>query len=106
MIKTRTFKQIVDGNINGVWQSEEGDILKVCDGNISLQAISEGVNVDKLFTLQRPQLSFMEAIKHYDEGRIIESAITQNTFDYEGEKGKGRIRATVKEILGGWYLYE
>lgn len=125
-MKELTFREVITNIKEGeVWESEMLEIyldnktselfLKHKTNYFNCREI--GIKKEKKFKLKRPQYTFQEAFKAFEEGKEIESCVTSYTFrkidDYieVWDKTEGERRYlefdemfSLEEIRNKWYI--
>ena len=125
-MKELTFREVIANIKEGeVWESETLEIyldnktselvLKHKTNYFTCREI--GITKEKKFKLKRPQYTFQEAFKAFEEGKEIESCVTSYTFrkidDYieVWDKTEGERRYlefdemfSLEEIRNKWYI--
>lgn len=123
--KELTFKEVITNIKEGEIWKNENYIIKYLHGTISIKTkngeVFNGIAFcdDVLFTLQRKQYTFEEAFKSFNNGKEIESCIsnfkyriynnktisvTGLTYDKKRLVSKDENNFTVNEVQNKWYI--
>lgn len=119
-VMRKTFKEVIADIKEGeVWKTiyNNWDIksVELKNGFLIIKRGNDGslyIHERCEFTLQRKKVSFTEAFKAYEEGKVIESCVNNykikiGSFSYDGEwlnlRNSERI-FTVDMVKGEWYI--
>lgn len=120
-MKELTFREVIANIKEGeVWENDTERIIGLSFGRIEIEWLKGDRNIINLnlgYTIKRPQYTFQEAFKAFEEGEEIESCVTSYTFqkidDYievwdkiEGERRYLECDEmfSLEEIRNKWYI--